>query len=60
MVEGDLVGTMAKFTRHDPRNKKRNKHKNFSKNAFSRDVYGEEYKRKSKYEKLDLSVHNPE
>lgn len=47
---------MAKFTRHDPRNKKRNKHKNFSKNAYARDHFGEEYKRKAKYEKLDLSV----
>lgn len=47
---------MAKFTRHDPRNKKRNKHKNLSKNAYARDNFGEEYKRKGKYEKFDLSV----
>ena len=52
--------TMAKFTRHDPRNKKRNKHKNFSKNGYSRDHFGEEYKRKGKYEKFDISVPNTE
>lgn len=51
---------MAKFTRHDPRNKKRNKHKNFSKNAYARDHFGEEYKRKAKYEKLDFSVQHSE
>jgi len=51
---------MAKYTRHDPRNKKRNKHKNMSKGAFTRDRYLDdlENRRERKYEKSNLSVHN--
>lgn len=51
---------MAKYTRHDPRNKKRNKHKNLSKNAYSRDRLGEDYQRRGKYEKFDFSMHSTE
>jgi len=51
---------MAKYTRHDPRNKKRNKHKNISKDGFSRNRFLDESdaKREKKYGKSDLSVYN--
>ena len=53
---------MAKFTRHDPRNKKRNKHKNLSKYGANRNRFDDEIesKRERKYGKLDLSVYNYE
>jgi len=45
---------MAKYSRHDNRNKKRNKHKNLVKYGFEGKMHYDS-KRKPKY-KLDLSV----
>lgn len=45
---------MAKYTRHDNRNKKRNKHKNLAKDGFKGKLHYES-KRQPKY-KLDLSI----
>jgi hypothetical protein len=53
---------MAKFTRHDPRNKKRNKHKNMSKYGVNRNRGEDDFdtKRERKYGKSDFSVYNYE
>ena len=46
---------MAKYSRHDHRNKKRDKHKQYAKEGFKGGIHTGEYKRKPKYES-DLSV----
>lgn len=46
---------MAKYTRHDSRNKKRNKHKNQTKFGGGYKMKGEEYNR-SQYKRLVLET----
>lgn len=50
---------MAKYTRHDARNKKRNKHKQYSKEGYTRKIHNVEGKKRYS-EKLNFPVYDTE